>query len=119
MKSIFILLSLFVLISCGSEESAEQSYWTVDDVTKSEERIAVLLEEDPGILNMYVKGQADGTFQIIANGGVDNKMFQFRGGSIDTVISEHWKSATCKTIYVPKSISSGEISISTLIYPKE
>ncbi len=105
------------ILSC-SEEKGEQSYWQVADVTKSEDRIALQLEENPEIINLYVKGETDGNFQIIANGQGDNKIFDFQGGIIDTIISDYWKSATCKTIYVPKQVKTGSISISTLIYPK-
>ncbi|WP_235298672.1 hypothetical protein [Portibacter marinus] len=118
MKYILIFLHLVMLVGCESEE-VQQDFWEVGDVTKSEDRIALLLDQEPDILNIYVKGETDGDFQIIANGRGDNEIFHFQGGEVDTVVSRHWKSPICKTIYVPKTISSGKVSISTLIYPKK
>jgi len=118
MKYILIFLCLIGLIGC-SEEKGVQHFWSVDDVTQSEDRIAVQLNEVPEVLNIYVQGETDGDFQIIANGAGNNEIFHFRGGAMDTVVSRNWKSAVCKTIYVPKTITTGDIKISTLIYPKQ
>lgn len=117
MKFYPFLLLILMITACKSEP-VEQSFWKVSDVQKSEDRIAMQMEGSPDILNIHVKGQTDGNFQIIASGAGQNKTFELQGGTIDTIFSDYWKSPVCKTIYVPKSITTGEINISTLIYPK-
>ena len=75
MKLVFGILIFLLIISCNSKtEVAESTFWKVSDVTKNEERIAVLLDEQPKILNILVKGEVDAPFQIMANGLGERKI---------------------------------------------
>jgi len=116
MKLLYIFLTMLVLGSCASDAPVELTYWKIANPTVTEERISVLMDEEPNIVNITVKGETDAPFQIAANGTTDNKLYQFKGGAVDTVLSEYWRSPVCRTRYIPKGVKTGDVNISVMLF---
>lgn len=115
MKLLYIFLILLILGSC-KEEVVELTFWKIADPATTEERIAVMMEEEPNIINITVKAETDAPFQISAGGTTGNKLYNFNGGAIDTIISEYWRSPVCRTRYIPNGVKKGDVNISVMLY---
>jgi hypothetical protein len=115
MKLVYFFLFVFFIFSC-QEEVAEPTYWKVTNPTVTEERIAMLMDEEPNIININVKAETDAPFQIVASGNRENKIYQFDAGKVDTILSDYWRSKICRTRYVPKGVQTGDVNISVRLY---
>lgn len=118
MKLVYFFLTVFFILSCQAEAEAP-SFWKVNNVLETEERIAMLIDEQPNIINILVKAETDGPFQIIASGMSENKSYQFDGGPVDTIISDYWRSKICRSRYIPKGVQNGDVNISVMLYNVE
>jgi hypothetical protein len=118
MKLVYFFLTIFFIFSC-QEEVAAPTFWKITDAAVTEERIAMLIDEQPNIINILVKAETDAPFQIVASGMRENKIYQFDGGPVDTIISDYWRSKICRTRYIPKGVQTGDVNISVMLYTVE
>lgn len=118
MKPLYFFLFVLLAFSC-KKEVAELTFWKISDPSVTEERISMLIEQEPNIINILVKGETDAPFQIVASGIRENKIYQFQAGVVDTVLSDYWRSKVCRTRYIPKGVQSGDVNISVNLYTVE
>ena len=119
-KQILVLLAILTFVSCSSEVEVYEP-WSVKNISQREERIALLMDKRPQSFNLNLKGATDGPYKIylIGSNQQPNVTLNFNAGPIDTIITQAWKEQSCKIVYVPERVGSGQLDINLkLISPK-
>jgi hypothetical protein len=116
-NSILSISLIFLINSCAEQEEIKE--WTIQDLSKQEQRIALLMEEKPKGLQLKVKAEVDGNFKILLRGSDSGhyRQIDFNEKYIDTIYTQEWYSPNCTTIYLPGSARTGSVNIEVKLLP--
>lgn len=112
-RQVLIALSFLLFISCGSKVEPSEP-WSVSDISQREERIALLMENQPSSFQLKLRGNTDGNYKVYLISGSrqqPNVTLNFAAGTIDTSITQAWVEPSCKVIYVPERVTAGQMDI--------